>query len=243
MNIALPSGWLALALLLAPIWPAQALAGHEILIWPVDPVITGDQSATELWVHNRGDNTTLLQVRIFAWRQTEGREQYQTQGGILSVPSMVRLEAGQKQVIRLFKQSAPGINQELAYRIVLDEIPTPYGQPDHRSHALNFQMRYSIPLFVYGRDSAPDHGAPALSWRLVRQGGDTCLEITNRGPIHARLSKVRLGQHILTQGLFGYVLAHSSRRWPLKEKIAGQAQLEARVDNRQTLWRSPPGAG
>lgn len=237
MNI-LQAGRLAPVLLLAALWPEPAPAGHAVLIWPVDPVISGDRPATELWVENRGESTTLLQVRVFAWQQIHGREQYQTQRHVLPSPAMVRLEAGQKQLIRLIKQASPVNNGELAYRVLLDEIPTPYHPDDQNAHALNFQMRYSIPLFVYGPQGSPDKGMPLLSWRRVTQAGESYLEITNRGPVHARLSKARLGGQRLTDGLLGYVLAHSSNRWPLSVKVPAQAQLEARVDNRDQVWRS-----
>ncbi len=241
MSILQAGRWIP-ALVLSILWSSPAAAGHSVLIWPVDPVITEDSQGTELWVQNRGETTTLLQVRIYAWHQREGREQYATQQNILSIPTIFRLEPGQKRMIRLIKQIPPAASQELAYRVLLDEIPTPYGHQDEKSHALNFQMRYSIPLFVYGRQSSPDNGTPVLSWRLVTQSGEPYLEITNLGPIHARLSKTRLGKYTLTDGLLGYVLAGSRHRWPLRAKVSPQALLETRVDNRNTVWRSPADA-
>jgi len=208
----------------------------------VDPAITGDQHAAELWVENRGQSTTLLQARIFAWQQVSGREQYQTQRDIVATPAMVRLDAGQKQLIRLIRQTSPAGGEEHAYRVLLDEIPTPPDPPDDPKHSLSFQMRYSIPLFVYGPGNGADTGAPALSWRPVKIGTDTFLEITNRGPVHARLSNISLGKQQLTDGLYGYVLAHSSHRWPLAVNPMPGAVLQATVDNRNTRWQSAASA-
>ncbi|XBS69706.1 fimbria/pilus periplasmic chaperone [Acerihabitans sp. KWT182] len=59
---------------------------------------------------------------------------------------MIRLESGQKSLIRLIKHQPAPAGREQAYRVLLDEIPTPYGHPDEKAHALNFQMRYSIPV-------------------------------------------------------------------------------------------------
>ncbi|WP_255556940.1 molecular chaperone [Sodalis sp. dw_96] len=237
MRILPTGGWMP-AFVLSMLWPAPALGGHSVLIWPVDPVITENSQGAELWVQNRGEATTLLQIRVYAWHQTAGREQYAAQQDIQPLPTMIRLESGQKRIIRLIKRLPPPANREQAYRVLLDEIPTPYGHPDEKSHALNFQMRYSIPLFVYGRQSSPDSGTPILSWRLVTESGSPYLEITNGGPVHARLSKTRLGKYTLTDGLLGYVLAGSSHRWPLKSKVPPQASLETSVDNRNTVWRS-----
>lgn len=225
-----------LALLMAA---APVMAGNAVLIWPVDPVITGAQKGAELWVENRGASTTLMQVRVFGWQQAGGGDRYQNQQQVLASPPMIRLEPGQKQLIRLIKQQEPGAQQERAYRILLDEIPTPQSQPANKAHSLNLQMRYSLPLFVYGDQTAPDRGEPQLSWRRVSDGSGNWLEISNRGPVHARLSQAKLGNAPVSNGLLGYVLAGSSNRWPLRAGANASGQLEARVDNRKRTWRSP----
>ena len=43
--------------LVAPAW-----AGNSVLIWPIDPKIPSGDKATELWLENRGEATTLMQV-------------------------------------------------------------------------------------------------------------------------------------------------------------------------------------
>lgn len=215
-----------------------ARAGNAVLIWPVDPVITAAQKASELWVENRGTGTTLIQVRVFGWQQRNGTDGYQTQQRVIASPPMLRLEPGQKQVVRLLKQQSPAAGEELAYRILLDEIPTPQPESQDKAHSVNFQMCYSLPLFVYGERAAPDTGEPLLSWRVVEEGGGVFLEVSNRGPVHARLSQAQFDHHRVSEGLLGYVLPHASYRWPLKGTLARGQQLEFRLDNRNRLWRS-----
>ncbi|WP_050747663.1 hypothetical protein [Sodalis glossinidius] len=77
-----------------------------------------------------------------------------------------------------------------------------------------------------------------LSWRVIEEGGKAFLEVTNRGPVHARLSQAQFDHHRLSDGLFGYVLSHASYRWPLKGTLARGQQLEFQLDNRDRLWRS-----
>ncbi|WP_243677164.1 fimbrial biogenesis chaperone [Sodalis glossinidius] len=69
---------------------------------------------------------------------------------------MLRLEPGQKQVVRLIKQQPPPAGEERAYRILLDEISTPHLDSQDKNHTVNFQMRYSLLLFVYGERAAPE---------------------------------------------------------------------------------------
>ncbi|MFG6075321.1 molecular chaperone [Erwinia sp. OPT-41] len=216
---------------LLPAW-----AGNSVLIWPIDPKIHSGDKATELWLENRGAATTLMQVRVFTWQQQDGHEQYQTQQTVVASPPLVRIEPGQKQLVRLINQTPPPKGEERAYRVLLDEIPTPQ-QPGENQAGLNFQMRYSVPLFTYGEGLSADTARPDLSWRLVNQNGKSALLITNNGSGHARLSNVSLGGRTLSNSLFGYVLARSSNTFPLNFPASDRSQLSAELDNNQT-WRS-----
>ncbi|RRZ96928.1 molecular chaperone [Erwinia sp. 198] len=222
--------------LLAGLSLLPAWAGNSVLIWPIDPKIHSGDKATELWLENRGAATTLMQVRVFSWQQQDGHEQYQTQQTVVASPPLVRIEPGQKQLVRLINQAPPPKGEERAYRVLLDEIPTPQ-QPGENQAGLNFQMRYSVPLFTYGEGLSADTARPDLSWRLVNQNGKSALLITNNGSGHARLSNVSLGGRTLSNSLFGYVLARSSNTFPLNFPASDRSQLSAELDNNQT-WRS-----
>ncbi len=214
----------------------SAHAGNSILLWPIDPKITGDSKATELWLENRGTNTTLMQVRVFLWQQQNGQEQYQTQQEVVASPPMVRIEPGKKQLVRLVAQTPPPAGKEGAYRVLLDEIPTPL-MPGQSQVGINFQMRYSVPLFVYGKGLTPDNGHPELSWRLTDSNGQQALQISNSGNMHARLSNVMLGGRTLSEGLLGYVLPGTDKTFPVNGRVPGGTEMTADLDNK-TTWRS-----
>lgn len=217
--------------LVAPVW-----AGNSVLIWPIDPKISSGDKATELWLENRGEATTLMQVRVFTWEQVAGKEQYQTQQTVVASPPLVRIEPGQKQLVRLINQTPPPAGQEMAYRVLLDEIPTPQ-TPGKDQAGLNFQMRYSVPLFTYGQGLEAGNASPKLSWGITEQAGKPAIKITNSGNGHARLSKVSLGGRVLSGSLFGYVLAHSSNTFPLNFPASNRSELSAQLENNKS-WRS-----
>ncbi|MEG3126946.1 molecular chaperone [Pantoea cypripedii] len=204
---------------------ALSHAANSLMIWPIDPAINPDDKASELWLENRGNSTTLMQVRIFTWQQVNQREQYQTQQQVLASPPLVRIEPGQKQLVRLIKQAPPDAGKEMAYRVVLDEIPTPR-TPGANQAGLTFQMRYSVPLFVYGSGLTADSAKPNLSWRVENSEGKRWLLLTNNGSGHARLSNVTIGGRPIGNGLFGYVLANSSNRWLLNSNVSGELEAE-----------------
>lgn len=230
------SRFFALLMALSGCMWLPAWAGNSVLIWPIDPKILSGDKATELWLENRGEATTLMQVRVFSWMQVEGQEQYQTQQTVVASPPLVRIEPGQKQQVRLISQTPPPAGKERAYRVLLDEIPTPQ-KPGENQAGLSFQMRYSVPLFTYGEGTSADTARPDLSWQIADQGGGSVLLITNHGNGHARLSKVSLGGRSLSNSLLGYVLAGSLNSFPLNFPASNRSELSAVLNNNRT-WRA-----
>jgi fimbrial chaperone protein len=165
----------------------QAQAAATILLWPIDPWLAADANATELWIQNQGNSATTMQVRIVRWKQEDGHERYTAQQDVVASPPIVTIGTGSKQLIRLIKQASVPAGVEQAYRIIVDEIP----QPDAKAEpaiGLKLQMRYSIPLFVYGQGSRPSKRARITRWWRPKPelagdagGGAACAGGRNRG--------------------------------------------------------------
>nr|WP_236427997.1 molecular chaperone [Pseudomonas syringae] len=223
-------------------------AASSVLIWPIDPVLEADQQASALWLENRGSETANLQIRVFGWSQSGFAEQYQNQRDVIGSPPVAKIEPGQKQLVRLTRTKEVPPGQELAYRIIIDEIPS--AQPatadgGKTAAAIRFQMRYSVPLFAYGaglwskEDSTRARdpkgvGLPQLSWRTVAVDGKPYVEVRNQGAVHARLTDVAIKQagqsKPLAEGLLGYVLPGAVMRWPAPTPLTNDSALQVRVN-------------
>lgn len=229
----------------------QAQAAATILLWPIDPWLPADANATELWIQNQGNSATTMQVRIVRWKQEGGYERYTAQQEVVASPPIVTIGKGSKQLIRLIKQGTIPLGVEQAYRIIVDEIPQP-GAKAEPTIGLKLQMRYSIPLFVYGQGIPTiKEGAHHvlvdtrnLSWHIRQDGGQPELEVHNRGDVHVRLSQVALEQggqkRTVADGLLGYVLPNSTRSWPIPAGIRQPNQMSAQINARDTQWQSTP---
>jgi fimbrial chaperone protein len=235
-----------LAMMLLGVVKVQAAS--SVLIWPIDPVLEADQQASALWLENRGNETANLQIRVFAWSQSGFNDQYQNQRDVIGSPPVAKIEPGQKQLVRLTRTREIPPGQELAYRIIIDEIPsakTPASEDGKTAAAIRFQMRYSVPLFAYGaglwskedtsRQRDPKGiGLPDLSWRTVAVDGRPYVEVRNQGAVHARLTDVALKQGSQTQplvdGLLGYVLPGAIMRWPAPGPMAANPALQVRIN-------------
>ncbi|MBB5281194.1 fimbrial chaperone protein [Pacificimonas flava] len=204
--------------------PGAALAG-AVVIWPVDPVITADQNASALWLENKGQDPITLQVRALRWLQSGGEEVHEQQNDIAVSPPIAVVEPGDRQLVRVVRRgtvdrSAP----QKSFRLLIDELPAPAtedGDAAEPRAQIAVQMRYSLPLFVYG--ASLDAAKPELTSRIEMANGKTYLVIKNNGAGHARLLDLRTARAgantMLIPGLVGYVLGGASMRWelPLEE--------------------------
>jgi len=237
---------------------AKVQAASSVLIWPIDPVLEADQQASALWLENRGSETANLQIRVFAWSQSGFSDQYQNQRDVIGSPPVAKIEPGQKQLVRLTRTREVPPGQELAYRIIIDEIPSakpPQADDGKTAAAIRFQMRYSVPLFAYGaglwskedttRQRDPKGiGLPNLTWRTVAVDGKPYVEVRNQGAVHARLTDVALKQGSqtkpLVEGLLGYVLPGAIMRWPAPGPVAGDPALQVRVNGASQVQSIAP---
>jgi fimbrial chaperone protein len=217
----------------------------SLMIWPIDPVIQVRDRAAALWLENRGASAVSLQIRVLAWTVSDFKEAMIDQRDqVIASPPVATIEPGRRQLVRLTKTAAPPDAKEMAYRVVVDEIPALPAEDvageasaGESSLGLQFRMRYSLPLFIYGRGVMPSGdrplSAPVLSWKRVVAGEREWLQVRNSGSVHARLTHVRL-QHgsqtfEVANGLLGYVLSGAEMRWPLAAGAPSDPDVELRA--------------
>ncbi|MDH2898310.1 MULTISPECIES: fimbrial biogenesis chaperone [Rahnella] len=234
-------------------------AASSVLVWPVYQIIESDQNGSALWLENRGAEPVSLQVRVLAWKQENFNEKYADQTNVVASPPFATVPPGQRQLIRLIRNTPVPANTEQAYRIIIDEIPSPLNNAgegkDKAVVGLQLQMRYLLPLFMDGgslwTNERPDMKRdestatrPILTWRSLSEGGKTYLQVRNTGIVHARLSNVfwssagnqKQGVKTMVGGFMGYVLPGQQMRWPVPAGVTPGAQLNAQIaDNTKPI--------
>ena len=229
-----------------------SFAATSVLIWPIDPVLEEQENATAIWLENQNTEAVYFQIRVLAWQQENYDDVYNEQQDIAISPPFTLIEPGKRQMVRLVKKAPVAVGKEKAYRILIDEIPRVTdksgdgGTKPATKFGVDLQMRYSVPLFSSGNGvwtkqdyEKPRNMAlssqPVLNYKIVQSNGKKWLEIKNNGNVHARitaLNAITSGKKIkLAEGLFGYVLANSTMRWPLPANIPGNARLEAMINH------------
>lgn len=226
-------------LLLFALFPSSQLyAAASVLVWPIDPIIPDSENATALWLENKDSQPIYMQIRVLDWQQVKGVDDYNPQSAIIASPPVATIHPGKRQLIRLVKNAPVPAGKEQAYRILVDEIPRQDLNDQNTSSSsplgLKFQMRYSVPLFVYGSglQIAPDalQSQPKLSYVLNQQQGKQWLTVRNQSEIHARISQVTLHNKAMNKGLLGYVLAGSQMSFPI-DSTAKRGELTAIINS------------
>lgn len=212
----LKAGLLILAITLGLSAPAAAAS---LQVAPVRLQIPSKVAASKIALRNTGEETIDAQVRIFKWVQIDGKDQLIETRDVVASPPIARLEPNKGSVVRIVRTTKTAIEGEEAYRLLVDQIPPSANKP---GMAINFVLRYSIPVFFSGAGSADAR----LSWFVDVNGGDVTLSVANLGNAHMRLSGLSLttanGRAVaVKQGLVGYILANSTARFPLEGTFKG----------------------
>lgn len=220
----------------------------NLIIWPISPSLTTPQQTTELWLENQDSHNTVMQIRLFAWRQQQGTNLYAEQNEILLSPPMVNIASKTKQLIRIINTQPAQVEQERAYRIIIDEIPNPLNNTNDKPQTgFKVQMRYSLPFFVYGKNIITNTyqnqaqkqaiTQPKLSYTLKQIGQKKQLFIHNAGVIHAHLTDVKTkdGQN-LTEAI-GYVLPNATMTFPLTKsyRLSATENLSATINDQNDV--------
>lgn len=188
---------------------------------PISLSLQARENASGLTLSNAGDAEINAQVRVYQWSQDEKGDQLTPSRGLLASPPIIKLNSGEKQLVRIIRAKAPpqGVAAvEDTYRLLVNELPSK--SLDQKS-GLQFALSYSLPVFV--QPVGVDKTSPQLQWstHLQADGKEIKLRVSNSGNGHAQLAGLSFvnaaGNSVNIQpGLLGYVLPGATMNWTLK---------------------------
>ena len=184
----------------------------SLRVAPTTIDLVAPDSATTLTLRNEDSHSIDVQIRIFRWSQVGGAERLEPTTDVVASPPFTRLAPNSDYVVRIVRVTKAPVVGEESYRLLADELPDP---SRHRPGAVNFILRYSIPVFF----TSPDASSPDVSWNLQPGGNAVLLTAKNNGARHLRIADLKLtvaGDTIANRiGLVGYVLGRANMRWPM----------------------------
>jgi fimbrial chaperone protein len=199
---------------------APALAS-SFNISPIRVELASGRRTEALTLRNADEAPVVVQVHVVAWSQRDGVDQFDATHEMLVTPPVVQLPGNGEQIVRVALRGQPDRSQELAYRVVFEEVPqaAPAGFT-----GLRVALRLSVPIFI-----APAVGKAHadLSWELhALPDGRLEVAVTNHGSAHSQVTdfEVQSSEATLHDMTGKYVLPGSRMSWVLKgEPGADQA--------------------
>jgi fimbrial chaperone protein len=232
---------------LVPVVFSAGVAASDLVVSPIKVTLDQKNSAAVITLKNAGKEARVIQTELLAWSQQDGKDVYEPTRDLLVNPPIFTLPAGRSQVIRVGLNRPPHAQQELAYRLYVQEVPPP---PQAGFNGLRMALRIGLPVFV----SPKAQPRPTVRWRVDRTSADMLkLTVANEGNFHIHLTDIRLTAADTQRTVVDwskvhiYLLPGQSRTLPLKPEFDWKGQvlnLSARtgrgeVDTKVVLEKEP----
>ena len=207
--------------------------------WSIDPIrieLSPSKPTAAMTFTNDTDQPTVVQIQVAAWSQEGGKDTLTPTKELLVTPPIVTIAPKSVQIIRMTLRRPADPTKELAYRINLQELPTPTAI---NGSAIQVAMRVGIPVFV---QSIKGDAIPKMSWKVsVTPENMVKVALHNDGNAHVQISDFSLyspgyDHPIANETSSSYILAGQSHEWLLKSSTAenvsaGHLRLKAFTDS------------
>ena len=184
----------------------------SLRVAPTNLTLLAPESVATLNLRNEDTRPINVQIRVLRWSQVDGTERLEPTTDVVASPPLTTLGAHGDYLVRVVRMSKAPVVGEESYRLLVDELPDPARR---RPGAVNFVLRYSIPVFF----ASPDTSPPQVSWTLQPNGKAAVLIATNIGGRHLRIADLKIndaGRTLTARtGLVGYVLGGATMSWLL----------------------------
>jgi P pilus assembly chaperone PapD len=141
------SGWVVIFLFVFCLLTlgCNASVAGTFNISPLKITLSKNSSIAVIQLKNVGDSATTIQLQTMRRMQDGEGDKLQLTREIIATPQIFSIKAGATQLIRVGMVSKPDPVNEIAYRLVLDEIPPP---PEPGFKGLQVALKINFPIFV-----------------------------------------------------------------------------------------------
>jgi len=180
-------------------------------------------------ITNESSLPVTLSVTGYAWISSLHEPQLKSTDEVIAFPAIFTLLPLQQQTLRV-GVTAPVGAVERAYRVLVNELPTPAVRINTKGLTIRVLSGFSVPVFL-----APDTATMAPDLQNARiTGGSFSVDLSNRGSAHLPPTSISIevrdaAGHALWdhQGTAWYVLPGETR--PISVKLPPTVCAAARV--------------
>ena len=190
-----------------------------------------------------------LQAELLRWGQgSQGEAVTEPSADLLISPPIAELRPGERQVFRVALRGARPAPEELAYRLILEDIAEPVLAAGDSGSMVNFRMRYDLPVLVapVGKVVNALHWKPcspeAASMPAKPAAAEACVHLSNAGNRRVKIQTLMLTgdgwQQVLSLKNGENMLSGTQRDWrvPLQPGQSGPLRgVEVKTTGGETL--------
>ena len=190
-------------------------------------------AAVSVTLDSRAALPMRLQADVLVWRQTaKGENVYEDTTELLVTPPIADIKPGQKHIFRLALRGPRAVPEELAYRLVLEDISAAMGSVQvNPNMKIDFRMRYDLPVLLAPTTPVTNR----MMWKPCASSGtantrptDVCIHLLNAGNRRVKVQSLTIvgdgWQQPLAFGEGENILAGAEREWRIPLH-AGQTGL------------------
>lgn len=234
-----------IAALLLVFLPNFTYAG-SFSVTPLRIELSKSESTSIIHLQNIESKPVTVQLYVMAWSHKDGNDRYTPTRDVIVTPQIFHLRANGLQIIRAGLLKKPEVNEELSYRLFIEEIPDP-SVADFKG--VQLALKISLPIFV-----APENRSQHnLEFQTEFQSdGKLKIKLFNSGKVHAQIQKIAVfsqengGRNIAIHEKSVYVLPKQGRYILLKtdaHDFSGSERLFIRATTRTGQVDSYASAG
>lgn len=206
--------------------------------WRVSPIrLTLGRAARTgvIKVINDADDKLQVQMNAFEWTEgPDGKDHYTKTKDLLFFPKIMVLEKKEERILRVGIRM-PAVAKEKAYRLYIQEIPTP---SQAKGTSVAIAIRFGVPIFVEPLKAEARGEIESIGM----DNGVLATRVANRGNVHFTIQSIvvkgksKSGEGVFSKELSGwYLLPGASRLYstkipPDKCRNAAAIDLEVKTD-------------
>lgn len=202
---------LTLVLLTLASLPAGRAAAANLQVNPVNIMVQPGARAATVTIRNAGDKPASVRVLVYRWTQENGQDVRTPATELIASPPIFTAAPGASQIVRVGLKT-PASDQEQAYRVVFEEIPS----PSNGRTGIQVLVKLDLPFYKLPKGG----GAPDVQWSATRSAdGDVVLTGSNRGALHHQVLELSSvdgsGTRSSLSRNMGVVLPGGARQWKI----------------------------
>ncbi|MGC2128787.1 MAG: fimbria/pilus periplasmic chaperone [Candidatus Aquilonibacter sp.] len=174
------SGAIPLAAIVVLLAFGSAAQATDYSVSPIPVAVPIGTKTASMTVRNRDAEPLRLAVRVFDWKQSADSAMILTPDTTLVVyPRTLTVAPSTQQTVRIGLPATSG-NQEVAYRVLFEELPNPAALAGIKGSGVLVRTNVGVPLFV---EPAKATAAQKISGAVLKRTS-LDLKLENDGDVH-----------------------------------------------------------